>query len=248
MSGIGAAVVATRQPGPPLEIVPGVEITASFRGRELHLLGYWIDTRNGALNDALARLRSSRANRLVEMAERFCRFGVRLDEADIASLRELSSPGRRHLAALLVRTGRVRSISEAFVRYLSDDGPVAVPKEFLPIESALSLVREAGGMSSWAHPPESVSLRELDDLREMGLDAIEAIYPTFGTSRRRNLRELAKAARLGVTGGSDSHGAKPLNRDVGATTLAWSDYLELRRRAPGAATIQDSTISKPAIS
>src|SRR5205823_5086236 len=99
------------------------------------------------------------------MVERLSQCGVSI-EGEVQSLRAAPDAlGRRHLAELLVRAGRVASVREAFSRYLGDGGPAAVTKKRLPVAEALHLVRGAGGVAAWAHPPYDCNRERLVELR-----------------------------------------------------------------------------------
>ncbi len=100
-----------------IEVIAGVEITAEFRGRELHLLGYFIEP-DDVLDAALGELRAARRTRLLEMARRLRTLGVSLED-EVAALPDEVSLGRRHLAALLIRHGHARSLHNAFTRWLA---------------------------------------------------------------------------------------------------------------------------------
>jgi hypothetical protein len=225
LGGVGPARAAAA--GTDVEVIAGVEITAEYRGRELHLLGYFVAPDDPPLNAALAMIRRHRAERFAEMVERLRQCGVHLngEERQVSAAPE--SLGRRHLAELLVRAGRVRTVREAFTRYLGDHGRAAVPKKRLPAAEALALVRGAGGVAAWAHPPYDCTPDSLAELRALGLGAVEAEYPDVRPSRGRQLREWAAALGLAVTGGSDCHG--PGRRSVGAYTVSADELERLRR-------------------
>ncbi|HEY8505385.1 MAG TPA: PHP domain-containing protein [Gemmataceae bacterium] len=200
-----AEAAAAAGDGP--EVIPGVEITSEFRGRELHLLGYFVRPDDPPLLAALGRLAASRVGRFAEMVRRCRALGLSVPEEGAARLCAEGgrSLGRRHLAELLVAGGEARTVAGAFARHLQEGGPVAVPKDRLPAAEALQLVREAGGVASWAHPPEDCTEEEVFALREMGLGALEAEYPWPQAGRRWRLRRLANSAGLAVSGGSDFH-------------------------------------------
>jgi len=140
------------------------------------------------------------------------------------------SLGRRELAVMLMRGGHVSTISGAFAKYLRDEGPIALPKRGLPVGAAIALVRGAGGVSSYAHPPQDIDLIRVQELRDMGLDALEAVYPTFTSARERMVRDLARQAGLAISGGSDCHGPTPASRGVGVKGVTRLELDMLRRR------------------
>jgi predicted metal-dependent phosphoesterase TrpH len=231
-SGYSLACQAAKRLAPTLEIVPGVEITSEYRGCELHLLAYFFRSDDRDLNAALSDLRCDRIRRFGEMLERLKTVGISLDETAIEPyLADGSSPGRRTLAMLLAAAGKAANVDAAFARYLRDGGPIALPKRRLPVADALAIIRVAGGVSSWAHPPDDVTLEQVLELRELGLNALEVVYPSFSANRQKRLRELAAAAGLAVSGGSDCHGPTPVRRAVGAFAVTQTELERLRERA-----------------
>jgi predicted metal-dependent phosphoesterase TrpH len=223
MGGVGPARAAA---GGGVEVVAGVEITATHAGREIHLLAYFVNEHDRDLAAALAGVRRGRAERYLAMVERLRDCGVSI-EAGALPL----SPGRRHLAELLVRAGKVGSVREAFARYLGDGGRVDVPKRAIPAGEALALVRAAGGVAARAHPPYDCSRDELADLQKLGLGAVEVEYPAAKRQFSRRLRDWAAALGLAVTGGSDCHG--PDTSPVGGHTISAEELAFLRQRARG---------------
>jgi predicted metal-dependent phosphoesterase TrpH len=225
----GIAPTRRAAEGTGIEVIAGVEITAELDGRELHLLGYFVSADAGPLADALARLRQQRRHRFLEMVALLRHQGIDIPEEDLPpEPADERSLGRRHLAEVLVRRGVVPNLREAFQRYLRDGGRAEVPKQRLPVAEAIACVRDAGGVSSWAHPPEGCGRGELLRLRDLGLSAVEAVYPGFRDGRRQNLRALARELNLRVTGGSDCHGPDAPRRTVGACTISREEVEALR--------------------
>jgi predicted metal-dependent phosphoesterase TrpH len=136
--------------------------------------------------------------------------------------------GRRNLDNALVRAQRVGSVREAFARYLGDGGRVAVPKARLKVADAIVLVQGAGGVAAWAHPSYDGLQTGLAELQRLGLDAIEAEYPTRRASQVKSARALALSLGLAVTGGSDCHGPEPLTRALGRCGVTSEELERLR--------------------
>ena len=214
--------------GSSVEIVAGVEITAEYRQRELHLLAYFVALDHAGLSAALEQIRRHRVDRFREMLERLRRRGVSLEGEEQRVQGSPDALGRRHLAEMLVRARRVATVREAFVRYLSDKGDIAVPKQRLPVAEALALGADAGGVAAWAHPPYDCSLEALAELRDWGLRAVEVEYPDVRRSRSLELRSWADKLGLAVSGGSDCHG--PGRRCVGFCTISAAEFAQLRPR------------------
>lgn len=215
--------------GGRIEVIAGVEITAEFRDRELHLLGYFVQP-DEALDEALRELRSARRARLLESARRLASLGASVED-DVAALPDRVSPGRRHLARMLMARGHARSLHDAFARWLTRPSIAEVPKRRLPVAEAIALIRGAGGVASWAHPPPEADERMLLELRGLGLQAVECVYPWPTGTHGRRLRSLAEGLGLAVTGGSDSHDPGPPTRAVGARTVTLEEVDRIRRLA-----------------
>jgi predicted metal-dependent phosphoesterase TrpH len=228
VNGVFEALSAAQ--GSNLEIVAGVEISTEYRGSELHLLGYFVDTESRPLVAALERLRTDRANRFWEMADRLRGCGVTVDDRELRAFATLETGtlGRRNLAEFLVHTRRAGSIRDAFLRFLGDRGRVAVPKVRLSVADAIARVNEAHGVAAWAHPSQVCTRETLSELRGMGLGAVEVEYPALRPSRNRELRGLACGLGLAVTGGSDCHGPEQPRRAVGACSISTDELERLR--------------------
>jgi predicted metal-dependent phosphoesterase TrpH len=218
--------------GPDLETVSGVEITSLWRGRGLHLLGYFFRPDDSGLLAGLEMLREQRLGRFREMAQRLRDLGAGVPEAAEQELVNSGSLGRRHLATLLVKAGRAASERQAFRRYLGDKKGVAGPVG-LPAATAIAMVRQAGGVVALAHPPYDFTRERLADLRRLGVQAVEVEYPARSPRRSRELRRWAAELGLAVTGGSDCHGPNPWQHAVGARSVTLHELDALRRLAPG---------------
>lgn len=216
---------------PAVEVIPGVEITAEFAGRELHLLGYFVNPGHPELAAALHRLCDRRRERFRDYVTKLAGRGATIP-ADRARLVEAASTslGRRHVAGLLVSCGFSKTRHEAFRRFLGPVSREVVPKDRLPLAEAIGLVRAAGGVSSLAHPPPDLGDNDFGHFRGLGLDAIEAAYPWGRSSPAARLRETAARLGLLVTGGSDCHGPDPAHRKIGSVGITHDELERLRER------------------
>ncbi len=210
-----------------IEVIPGVEITAEFDGREVHLLGYFIRLDHVELNAALEKVCDSRR-------ERFHDYIAKLAiPADRAKLIADATPslGRRHVARLLITCGTADTTDDAFRRFLAPLKGTISAKVRIPLDEAIALIHAAGGCASLAHPPADLDESAFVRMKAMGLDALEAEYAWRRSAPAIRLREIA--ARLGMltTGGSDCHGAKPVHRHIGSVTIKGERVERLRERA-----------------
>jgi predicted metal-dependent phosphoesterase TrpH len=225
----GIAEARAAAPAGP-EIVPGVEITCLWRGRGLHLLGYFFREEDPALIECLQRLRTQRLGRFQEMAQRLRRQGLAVPEEEVAALVNSGTVGRRHLAALLVKGGQVRSEHEAFRRYLNDRGRATISVG-LPLPQAVAAVRAAGGVVALAHPSYDCNRDRLAELVQQGLQAVEVEFPACSPRRSRQLRLWAAELGLAVSGGSDCHGPDPWQQAIGSCGVTIREMEALRQRA-----------------
>ena len=178
-----------------VELIDGVELTCGLQGREVHVLGLFIDPDDGPLLDAMSRLRAGRAGRLEAMAELLGRKDLVLDLDDLRRSFPRAVLGRRHVAEYLARTGQVASVRSAFAELLGDGGPAFVAKPQLDVADAIGLIRGAGGVAALAHPPYTLRLETLRTLAAAGLGGIEVAGPGISNRLGRRFRDWAVAAR-----------------------------------------------------
>ncbi|HMF18361.1 MAG TPA: PHP domain-containing protein [Gemmataceae bacterium] len=220
---------ARKAAGEKLEVIAGVEITCQFQDEPFHLLGYFFRQDDVALTSLLKQIRDHRKERFLEMVERLGQQGIKLNVDEAAE--NGRTFGRRHLAEMLVNAGRAGTVREAFLRHLRDDGPVMVPHLAIPVADAIAVVRGAGGVAAWAHPPYDCTREALLVLREMGLQAVEVQYPSCRPGRSRELRAWAKEAGLAITGGSDCHGPGNGLHSVGSGGVTSEELENVRELA-----------------
>lgn len=213
-------------------VIPGVEMSAEFAGREVHLLGYFVDPADGRLTRLLEEICGRRRERFREFVAKLAATGVNFppglvetEEAKTVSL------GRRHVAGLLVRSGVVRGRFAAFQRILNPITTDISVNHRVPAGAALQAIRDAGGVASFAHPPDEIDEATLTQLRDHGLQAIEVAFPAASASHTTRMRGFAAALGLAVTGGSDCHGPDPVGRMIGARGVTRAELTALRELA-----------------
>ena len=222
-----------------VELVSGVELTAVRDGREIHILGYYFDDQDKDLVEATTRLRAGRADRIASMVDRLRALGLSVDLEGLAKTFPRATLGRRHLADWLVKTGQVADRRAAFDLYLRDDGPATVPKPRLPWREAIGLIRAAGGVAAWAHPPFDARRVDVVELIDGGLGAIEVDGPGFDARRSARLRGWAVEDGLIPVAGTDVHTPDRPGRWLGAVVTPVEDLERLRGVRPGIAIAPD---------
>jgi 3',5'-nucleoside bisphosphate phosphatase len=202
-----AGLPEARAAAPPtLEVIPGVEFGCDLPHGEVHLLGYLFDPGHPALAARLAWLREGRAERGREMVARLNALGVPVTWDRVQASAGAGAVGRPHVAQALIEGGWVADTNEAFTRYLAWGGPAYVPRRRLTPADVIALVREAGGVTSVAHPAHIPDLEAfLPPLVEAGLVGLETYYGEYDAPTVEWLAGLAARLALVPTGGSDYH-------------------------------------------
>lgn len=203
---------------PSLKFLAGVEISVlpppsfSYLG-SFHVLGYSIDPDNTLLNHTLGELQQARKNRNPRILKILNELGFNITLAQVQKEAGESQLGRPHIAQLMITKGYVKSINEAFDRYLSQGKPAYVDKYRLDCAKAIEMILGAGGVPVLAHPflVQTQNDKILEDLvvtlMEMGLKGLEVYYPEHPPEKTAHYTEIAKRHGLLVTGGSDFHGS-----------------------------------------
>jgi len=226
-----------------IQVIPGIEVSAGLDGDDVHVLGYFLDPGDRVLREALSRLQEGRVAQARSMVERLAELGWPLDWDRVMAIAQGGSVGRPHIARALIERGYVGSVDEAFSRFLRRGGPGYVEGQKLLPQEAVSLIKEAGGVPSLAHPiivGASDYRLDLDRLLpvmvEAGLEGIEAYYKGYTPEVTAFLFGLASRYRLVPTGGSDFHGGGVVaDAELGAVEVPWEtvERLRDRQRRPG---------------
>jgi 3',5'-nucleoside bisphosphate phosphatase len=241
VTGTAAFIAACAQEG--LRGIAGVEISVDFNPGTMHMLGYFVDSANRALEEALVHIRSAREDRNQAILRKLIALGCALTWDEVAAYAGEDVVGRPHFAQALEARGFVKSKDEAFERLLGKGRPAYADRYRLTAEESIRLIRGAGGVPVLAHPftlgLEGKPMREcLQRLAAGGLQGLEAYYPEHSPDMHHQYLQLARELGLAVTGGSDFHGAAnpDIKLGIGFGNLRVPDdllaALEARRPQP----------------
>lgn len=200
---------------PELTAIAGVEFSCRMSsGDHCHMVGLFIDPENARLQETCVQYCQWRDERNANIIRLLNEAGYPITMDDV--LAERSVPGvigRPHVAAALLAHGHVSSMRAAFEQLLGRGRPAFTPRKVLPAATCLETIHAAGGLAFWAHPMTRDNMtvakceRYILELKEFGLDGIEAYYADHTMTQTRNVLTLARRHGLLVSGGSDFHGA-----------------------------------------
>jgi hypothetical protein len=218
-----------------LTFIDGIEITTIEQGRDLHMLGYFFDAADPRLVDFLRAQRADRLRRVHEMAARLADLGYPIDQAPL--LARAAQPGvsvgRPHIADALVAAGHAVDRDDAFDRLIGAGAPAFVPRRGPSAIDVVGLIRDAGGVTSLAHPGLCNRDDLIPSLAASGLTALEARHTDHDAATEAHYRTLAASLGLAVTGGSDFHGEVGHHAGgLGVVTLSSEDFAAFQERLP----------------
>ena len=215
--GLAEAFLAAE--GKDIEMIPGIEFSTEYQGKDIHILGLYIDYEGEEFRKYLKDFQESRRNRNEKMCKKLVEHGVDIGYEELKERFPGAVLTRAHYARFLWEEGYVSSMKEAFDRYIGDHAPCFLPREKVTPVQAVKLILKAGGVPILAHPVlygmSDKRLEELvAELKEAGLKGIEAVYSTYNSGEERQMKKLAGKYGLLISGGSDFHGAAKPGLDL----------------------------------
>ncbi len=206
-----------------LEVVPGVEMSCNTNSVDVHMLAYYIDYQNQAVQDFFEIVRQKRAERAEKMVKKLNELGVHVTLERVRELAQGAATGRPHVAQALVEAGAVKNVDEAFSRYIGYEGPAYFPKMQLSPKEAIDFIHQHGGVAVVAHPGTYHNDGALYSAISAGVDGVEVWHPDHGGRSVDHYREVATKNGLLMTGGSDCHGGRKQGRVyLGSVTVPYA--------------------------
>lgn len=233
---------AYRREGIDISLIPGIELSTEYLGRDIHIVGLLIDKESEEFKKRIDRFIEQRVERNIKMCQKFQEFGIPITYEDLLRENPCRVITRSHYAKYLFNHGYVSSMKEAFERFLGDHAPCYVKRDKIKPEDGVKLILSAGGIPVLAHPllygfGKEELQKLLLRLKEAGLMALEAIYCTYSQGDQARMTKLAEDNGLLISGGSDFHGeVKPnLELATGYGSLyiplkVWQDLLSFKQR------------------
>ena len=202
-----------------ITFVTGVELSAVHDGRDVHILGYFMDSSDEALLAHLTDLRAARRRRAETIVHALQEAGYAVSLDDVLAFSEGGAIGRSHVARALVAGGHAEDVTDAFRRLLGRGRPFYVPKDVRSPLDAIEVITDAGGIAVLAHPGITGIDDVIPELADQGLAGVEAFHADHTPEQRLRYKRLSEELGLLVTGGSDYHGPEAPNPELGSVEL-----------------------------
>lgn len=217
------AMAAAKAEG--MKYLTGVEISITFAGKTVHIVGLGFDHKNEALVQGLRNTRGGRSERAKEMSDGLAKVGI--VGAYEGSLNYVGNPeliSRTHFARFLVESGVCKDTSEVFRKYLTENKPGFVPHRWATLENAVSWITGAGGIAVIAHPARygfttNEEFALFTEFKAHGGRAVEVITGSHSSADALQYADTALEFNLAASRGSDFHSPEESHTDLG--TLPW---------------------------
>jgi predicted metal-dependent phosphoesterase TrpH len=219
----GLAEAAKAAAEKSLKFVPGVEVSVTWEGLTVHLVGLGIQPGHPQLEAGLASIRDFRGHRAQEIGRRLARdAGVKDAYAGACRYAHGELVGRLHFAHFLVEQGKARDADQVFKRFLVRNKPGYVPGQWAKLEDAVGWILAAGGQAVIAHPARYRAtrrklLRLIDDFQQCGGIGLEVVSGSHSKDDTHVMANVARDQGLLASCGSDYHG--PVHARVGLGRL-----------------------------
>jgi predicted metal-dependent phosphoesterase TrpH len=208
-----------------VQLIPGVEITAGWKGHEVHVLAYNMDCSDGALRRRLEQIRTSRVTHIEIMLYKLRKRGMDLSLDSVRRAASEQAPlGSIHLARAMLAGGYIQSLRDAFTdQLIGVDGECYFPTSLFPVTEIIELIRVAGGIPVIAHPGLhnhrcGFNEDEIRTMKDAGLLGIEVLHPCHSPADEQRYGAMARTLGLFIAGGSSCRGPNydpPVTNTVG---------------------------------
>ena len=212
-----------------IELIPGIEMSASTEKLEVHLLGFFLDLEHAPLKQHLAEQQARRVARVHEMVKRLQQVGVQIEAEEVLKIAGEGTVGRPHVARALLNHGYISSLSEAFSKYIGPNNPGFVPGSPLSPVQIIRVIRQAGGIPVLAHPIYLGRDELIDQFVAQGLVGLEVYHSGHTPEVVLRYEGIADRLKLLKTGGSDYHGNAKEGLPIGAVKVPYALVEALKR-------------------
>lgn len=203
-----------------VEVVPGIEVSSSYKGHEIHILGLFVTPGNPGLEQVLLQLRKCRDERNNEMLRRFAADGILLSQEELWAGNPQTVITRAHVARALLDRGLGSTMGQIFKKYLQYGGRYCPPKAYLAPEAVMDALLCAGAFAALAHPfqyklGDKGTGELIAYMAGLGMKGLEVYHSSHNSLESMKLQKAAAAYGLLPTGGSDFHGSNKPDISIG---------------------------------
>jgi predicted metal-dependent phosphoesterase TrpH len=236
VTGLQAARDAAAQHG--IAFINGVEISATWKKRTLHIVGLKVDANNADLKAALDLVRIGREERARQMGEGLAKAGIAGAYAGAKAIAKQSIITRSHFAQFLVKNNHAKDVKTVFIKFIVKGKPGFVDHQWMSLEAAVGLILGAGGIAIIAHPGRydlgKINMHLLlEEFRSYGGVAIEVVTGSHTVDQYQEFATLAHRFSLKASKGSDYHGYGVSHMEMGnlpdlpaGCVPVWDDWPE----------------------
>jgi predicted metal-dependent phosphoesterase TrpH len=207
--------------GKNIEVIPGIEISAEYKGAEIHFLGYFIDYKNRDFTRKLSFLKDNRIQRIYQIIDKLKKINISLNPKAVFRLSEKGTVGRLHVARAMVNEGIIKTTGEAFKKYIGEDCPAYVCGFRFSPQEAIKTIEDVGGTAVLAHPYILSEQNLIQKFLSYGLKGIEVYYPEHTKGLVKTYLKIAEKYNLLITGGSDCHGKAKRAVRIGSVKIPY---------------------------
>jgi predicted metal-dependent phosphoesterase TrpH len=189
-----------------IDVIPGIEITSDYKGRECHILGYGFDLGNEDFLGFIQSQKMRRYKRARKMIENLNRMGYELTIEEILAESRTLNISRNHIAAVMVQKGYAGHKNTVFTKWIGNQSAAYYKTEYESYEEVIRLIKRAGGVAILAHPAFYYIDDDIQVFIESGIDGFECFHPSHNTQFQIKYAKICEEHDLLITGGSDYHG------------------------------------------
>lgn len=188
-----------------VEVLTGIELSATIDDRDIHILGYLFDHHDEVFRRAVTLYKQERFHRAEKIVQKLNRFGVGVDMDQVMARAGKGAVGRPHIADAVVHAGFAKDTNSVFRDFLGYGASAYEDKYKITPEMAIRLIHDAGGVAFLAHPSIGIKQKYLYQVISSGVDGIECTHPKHTDDASRYFQRIVKQHGLLECGGSDCH-------------------------------------------
>ncbi len=217
-----------------IEIIKGIEMSCNLDGKDVHILGYFLNLEDKNFLKELDRIAEIRNERNEKIIKKLADLNLPVTMEELKEIVQGNVISKAHFAEIMLKKGYVSCKTDAFKNYLGKTGAAFVEKRDYKPADAVDILVKNGAFVSLAHPKLiTENLQEVEriitDLIKHGLRGLEVNYYSFSQKDKEIYRKLAEKYNLIITGGSDFHGGNRVEVSLGETGLSCEEYENLKK-------------------